>query len=226
MQSMLLAVLLVSALFAPAPRTVDRPPVPDDPFSPAVDTRLAGPLRLLADVHDHDGQPIGQQYAGLVTALNLTLVVAELRPGLAGRYTIPTRMVTISEAAMNEDPRFVAAALAHEIKHADDADFVQIGMLDAGCLEIEARGFEAQVLVARAFWPDGVPQRTDFERELASLVDLYQHGGLGALQGWVTQHPGYQQMCARATMHQTGAPAPDELSPPETAPADLIADAV
>jgi hypothetical protein len=187
-------ILLALLLFATAldPFT----PPPGDPFTPApIDERLVEPLRLLSEVRDRDGQPIGEQYAMLVTALNLTLAVADLRPGLAGSYNIPSRTVTISEAALAEDPRFVAAALAHEVKHADDADFVGLGLLEPDCVTVEARGFEAQAQIARAIWPDGLPTRTDFERELNMLVGLHEQGGLDAIRAWVAQHPGYQQAC-------------------------------
>ena len=114
---------------------------------------------------------------------------------MAGSYNIPTRTVTIAEAALREDPKFVAAALAHEIKHADDADFVGLGLLTADCLEIEARGFDVQAEIARAFWQDRLPTRTTFEQELATLVSIRERGGLDAIRGWVGQHPGYQQAC-------------------------------
>lgn len=198
MYGLLLAFLLLTT--APGPFTPAQDPFtppPGDPFTPApIDPSLEAPLRLLAEVRDRDGQPVGEQYATLVRTIGLTLEVRELRPGLAGSYNIPTRTVTISEAAHKEDPRFVAAALAHEIKHADDADFVSLGLLAPDCLEIEARGFEVQAQIARAFWPDHLPTRTDFERELALLVDLREKGGLDAIRGWVAAHPGYRQACA------------------------------
>ncbi len=197
MHGLLLAIMLLSALAAPLTQPTDPfTPPPGDPFTPApIDPRLDEPLRLLSEVRDRDGQPIGEQYAGLVRALNLALTVRELRPGLAGSYNIPTRTVTIAEASLAEDPRFVAAALAHEVKHADDADFVGLGLLDADCLEVEARGFEVQAQVARAFWPDTLPTRTPFEQELAMLVGLRDQGGLAAIRDWVAGHPGYQQAC-------------------------------
>jgi hypothetical protein len=202
MHRCLLAALLLSALLVTrTPALARQPPdpfspPPDTPFAPApIDGRLDEPLRLLAEVRDRDGDAIGEQYVLLVKALNLTLMVGDLRPGLAGSYNIPTRTVTIAEAALREDPRFVAAALAHEIKHGDDADFVGLGLLAADCLEIEARGFDVQAQVARAFWPDKLPTRTPFEQELAALVGIREHGGLDAIRAWVARHPGYQQAC-------------------------------
>ena len=205
----LLALLLLTIHAFPAtalaqPADPFTPP-PDAPFAPApIDGRLDEPLRLLAEVRDRDGDAIGEQHALLVRALNLTLRVAELRHGLAGSYNIPTRTVTIAEASLAEDPRFVAAALAHEIKHADDADYVGLGLLPADCIEIEARGFDVQAQIARAFWHDALPTRTPFEQELAALVAMRERGGLPALRDWVAGHPGYQQSCT------VSAGVPDE----------------
>ena len=201
MNGLLLALLLLALLGAPPTTALAQPtdqftPPPGDPFKPApIDGRLDEPLRLLAEVRDRNGDAIGEPYVLLVRALNLTLTVGALRPGLAGSYNIPSRTVTIAEAFLAEDPRFVAAALAHEIKHADDADFVGLGLLAADCLEIEARGFDVQAQIARAFWPDTLPTRTAFEQELAMLVDLRHQGGLDAIRAWVARHPGYQQAC-------------------------------
>jgi hypothetical protein len=204
----LLMVLTVPALAAPEP-----PPEPPDPTGSTVDPRLREPLLMLAEVRDRNGQAVGQQYTAVMDGMILTLAVGELGPGLAGQYTPATHTVTIGEAALAEDQRFVATALAHELKHADDADLVGLGLLDADCVGLEARGFEAQVLVARAFWPDGLPRRTDFEQSLAGLVDLYGQGGLDALTGWVGQHPGYQQMCASAGLPATSGSILDEFVP-------------
>jgi hypothetical protein len=197
MYAVLLAFLLHTSSFGPF--QVQQGPFdpPGDPFVQApIDPRLQEPLRLLSEVRDRDGQAIGQQYALLVQALHLTLEVRPLREGLAGNYNIPSHTVTISDAAIGEDPKFVAAALAHEIKHGDDADYVRIGLLDANCLEIEARGFDAQAQIARAFWPGTLPTRTDFEREQANLVKLRDRGGLDAIRSWVAGQPGYKQECA------------------------------
>jgi hypothetical protein len=201
MHGRLLTLLLLLILTAPPTKALAQPPgpftpPPDVPFAPApIDGRLDESLRLLAEVRDRNGDAVGEQYALLVRALNLTLRVADLRPGLVGSYNIPTRTVTIAEASLAEGPRFVAAALAHEIKHADDADFVSLGLLAADCLEIEARGFDVQAQISRAFWPDALPTRTAFQQELAALVGIRERGGLDAIRDWVGQHPGYQRAC-------------------------------
>ena len=188
----------------------------------AADRAEAEALARDADLGDLDnlrlhGVAIGEQYTLLVRALNLTLRVGELRHGLAGTYTIPTRTVTIAEESLGEDPRFVAAALAHEIKHADDADFVGLGLLSADCLEIEARGFDVQAQIARAFWHDALPARTAFELENVEPildVDGQDVRGSGAhhpfFLAWGLRlprgyHPTGPQPSARARPSETGS---------------------
>jgi hypothetical protein len=88
--------------------------------------------------------------------------------------------VTIAEAALAEDPGFIAAALAHRLRHASDADLVAVGLLEPDCLERGARGFEAQAQIARALWPDELPSGTWLEREQAAPVMERDRAGLEA----------------------------------------------
>jgi hypothetical protein len=162
----------------------------------AVDPRLAEPLRFLAGARDRDGQPIGAYYARLVTATGLTLEVAELEPEEIGRYRVSTRTVMIAERALAEDPRFVAAALAHELRHASDRDLEELGLLDPDCPEREARGFEAQAQIARALWPEKLPAGTWLERELAGLVRTYERDGINGIRAHLAEDAAYLEMCA------------------------------
>jgi hypothetical protein len=157
-----------------------------------VDPRLAEPLRLLAELHDGDGRPIGAEYARLPDILHLTLVVSPLPQGTGGHYEPRTRTVTIVEALLGEDPRVLAAGLAHEVKHASDFDLVAVGLLPADCAELEARAFEAQAIVARAFWPDELSSGTDWEKGLGMVVRAYEAGGLDGRRAMVESVPGYQ----------------------------------
>jgi hypothetical protein len=168
-----------------------------------VDPRLAEPLRLLAEAHDAGGQPIGARYASLVTALHLTLELAELESEQAGRYHAPTHTVTIAEAALAEDPRFIAAALAHKLRHASDADLIAVGLLEPDSLERETRGFEAQAVVARKLWPDELPSGTRRERELAALVRLYEREGPDGIRAHLARDAAYLEVCAGLTAGST-----------------------
>jgi hypothetical protein len=180
-----------------------------------VDPRLAEPLRLLRDARVSSGEPIGREYALIVEGSQPRLIVEPMRPGLAGRYHVPSRTVAIAEAALAEDPRFVAAALAHELKHVDDADLVSLGLLEPDCLELEARGFAAQATIARAFWPDELPHGTDFERELAALVRLHDREGIDGIRTHLARESAYLEACGTSrrgsgeTAAATGRQRPD-----------------
>lgn len=142
-----------------------------------VDPCLDEALQLLAalQVHDASGQPIGPCYASLPNSLSLTLMIAEM--------------------LLVEDQRAVEAGLVHELRHASDFDLIAVGLLEPDCVELEARAFEAQAIVTRAFWPDDLPSGSDWEKGLAMNVATYESGGLDALRTRVGQTAGYRREC-------------------------------
>ena len=162
-----------------------------------VDPRLAEPLRLLADVRDARGEPVGAEYAELPRALSLTLRVAALPPRAGGHYNPRARTVTMAEALLSEDPRVLAVGLVHELRHATDLDQQALGLLSTDCLTWEARAFESQAIVARALWPEQLPDGTEWERGIAATVQLHEQGGITALRAWLEEGQAYQRMCAQ-----------------------------
>src|SRR5689334_2483836 len=96
-----------------------------------IDPRLAEPLHVLADLRDASGQPISEPYGQMPDALHLTLAVRPLPRGAGGVYQPGRRTVTMAEALMGEDPRVIAAGLAHEMHHAGDFDLIAAGQLTA-----------------------------------------------------------------------------------------------
>jgi hypothetical protein len=64
------------------------------------------------------------------------------------------------------------------------------------CLEIEARGFEAEATVVRAFWPDVLPSTTDREHGLTSMVEAYERDGLAGLRAGLERNGVYENDCA------------------------------
>jgi hypothetical protein len=125
----------------------------------------------------------------------VTLVVAPMQPRAGGHYDPRTRTLTMAEAMLAEDPRVVAAGLVHELQHAGDFDLIAVGLLDHDCVEFEARAFEAQARVTRAFWPDELPSGTDWEKGLALTVMIYEQDGLDGLRAKVGEDAGYQERC-------------------------------
>lgn len=155
-----------------------------------VDPRLVGPLRLLAELHAaHADIP---DYSRFPDILHVTLKVAPLPVLAGGHYEPRTHTLTMAEALLDEDPRVMAAGLAHELQHASDFDLIAVGLLDRNCPEVEVRAFEAQAIVTRALWPDELPTGSDWERGLAMIATAYEDGGTDGLRGMVERMPGYQ----------------------------------
>jgi hypothetical protein len=113
-----------------------------------------------------------------------------------GFYNVKTRTVTVAEALLTEDSRPPAVGLVHELRHAADLDQVVGGLRSRDCLDWEARAFEAQAIVARAFWPHQLPEATDWERGISMTVRMYEQGGIDAIRAWLEQNQEYERMCA------------------------------
>lgn len=123
--------------------------------------------------------------------LHVTLRVAPL-PERAGDYEPSTRTLTTAEALLSEDPRVMAAGLAHELTHASDFDLIAVGLPKPDGAELEVRAFEAQAIVTRVFWPDELPGGTDWEKGLTMVVMAYEAGGVDGIRAVVVAMPGYQ----------------------------------
>jgi len=165
-------------------------------FSATVDPRLVEPLRLLAEIGDRGGAPGGAFYARVPDALSLTLRVRPLPEGTDARYDRDRRTVIVAESMLAEDPRLVAVILSHELRHAADLEWIAQGAIKLDCLEFEARGFEVEATVARAFWPDSLPDSTDLERDLAANVEGYERGGIDDIRARLVAEGVYGEPCA------------------------------
>jgi hypothetical protein len=162
----------------------------------SVDPRLEEPLRLLAEVRHANGDLVATEYVQRARDPRITMVVWDLPPGQSALHNAATRMITVAPSALSEDPRILATILAHELRHSLDLEAVDRGELGPDCMLLEARAFEAQVIVARAFWPDEVPAGTSVEREVAGWVGTYENGGLAAMLDRLDRAAVYQAACA------------------------------
>jgi len=155
-----------------------------------VDLRLAGPIGLLAELHATHPE-IPPDYSRSPGISHLTLRVAPLPQRAGGHYDQRTRTLTMAETLLGEDPRIMAAGLAHELTHASDFDLIALGLLERECAEPEVRAFKAQAIVTRGMWPDELPTGTDWERGLAMIVKAYEAGGAEGLRAMVAGTPVY-----------------------------------
>jgi hypothetical protein len=161
-----------------------------------VDPRLEEPLRLLAEVRDANGDPVGIEYVQRARDPRITLVVWNLSPGQSALHNSATRMITVAPSALSEDPRIVATILAHELRHSLDLESVEIRELEPDCMLLEAQAFEAQAIVARAFWPLELPAATEVERTVSSWVSTQESGGIPAITARLAGDAMYDEVCA------------------------------
>jgi len=154
------------------------------------DPRLEEPLRLLAEVRDRDGELVGTPYVARARDPKVALLVWDLPEGHAGRHIGGTWGIKIAKAMLYEDPRAIATVLVHELRHSIDLEDGVSGTWHPDCTYLEARAYEDQAIVARAFWPDELPSGTVFERDLAAWVRTYEAGNL------LVENPSYQPGCA------------------------------
>jgi hypothetical protein len=164
-----------------------------------VDPRLAEPLFLLGGVqvvlHNTLGEPLGKTLANRARSPLVTIVVESVDSGFFAHYNRTTRTITVSEALAAEDPRVVASALAHELQHSFDIDMAMFGVVAGDCLTIEARGFEAQAVVARELYGDELPHGTEYERDLSAIVRRYERLGVDGYRAWLADDLSYRQTC-------------------------------
>ncbi|HET6318110.1 MAG TPA: hypothetical protein VFG86_16775 [Chloroflexota bacterium] len=105
-----------------------------------------------------------------------------MSPGVYARYSVARHVVEIDEHWADADPSTLAAVIAHETTHAEDAvsGFLSSGG-SASCVDSEIRAFRASAL----FWIDqygsaGKAQaRDDLERQLNLIADRQQRDPRG-----------------------------------------------
>ena len=103
---------------------------------------------------------MGAEYAERAASRFVSVEVAQVRGDGVASYDIHRRTVTVAETALDEDPRMVAAVLAHELRHSIDIDLALLGFVPGDCLTIEARGFATQAVVGRELYGGELPSAT------------------------------------------------------------------
>jgi len=144
------------------------------------DQRLVDALTLL-DANPHTN--------GLREVLDSNQVHIQFVPmanGIYARYSVARHVVEIDDKWANADTRTLAAVIAHEATHAQDA---VSGNLSAGgsdaCIDSEIRAFRTAALFwIDRFGPKGkADAEDDLERQLNLIADrqLHDADGLGDL---------------------------------------------
>jgi len=120
--------------------------------------------------------------------------VGPLPKGTSGRYTPVLNTIVVNAAAMDEDPRAIAAVIVHELTHAGQVKILGEGG-ERDCVHMEVDAFRVQSLARSAFWEDDPPAGTGLERELSWIAHIVATDGEPGLYKLVVDTPGYQQEC-------------------------------
>jgi hypothetical protein len=158
---------------------------------PPFDQRVDGALVLL------DASPATTQLRGILESNRVAVHFVPMAPGVYARYSVARHTIEIDDRWMDGDQVTLAAVIAHEATHAQDAvsGYLTSGGANA-CIDSEVRAFRTSAL----FWIDTygatgkVNPLNELDRQLNSVADRQQRDPLG-LEDLVRQT--YVQQCAR-----------------------------
>jgi hypothetical protein len=157
---------------------------------PAVDQRVLGSLSLL------ESSPATDQLRTVLDTNGVSVRFVTMAPGVYARYSVTRHVIEIDERWTEADQATLAAVIAHEATHAQDAvsGYLATGGTSA-CIDSEVRAFRTSAL----FWLDvygraGKAEPIDeLERQLNSIAERQLRDPLG-LEDLVKQT--YSQQCA------------------------------
>jgi hypothetical protein len=157
---------------------------------PAYDPRVTDALSLL------DASPATNQLRGVLDGNHVDVRFVPMAPGVYARYSVGRHVIEIDDRWMDTDDVTLAAVIAHEATHAEDAvsGYLARGGATA-CIESEVRAFRTSAL----FWiaeygPAGKPEAlNELDRQLNSIADRQLRDPQG-LENLVRQT--YSQQCS------------------------------
>jgi hypothetical protein len=157
---------------------------------PSYDPRVANALSLL------ESSPATSQLRSVLDTNHIDVRFVPMAPGVYARYSVGRHVIEIDDRWMDADEVTLAAVIAHEATHAQDA---VSGYLASGgttaCIESEVRAFRTSAL----FWvgeygvggkPDAL---SELDRQLNSIADRQLRDPQG-LENLVRQT--YSQQCS------------------------------
>ncbi len=157
---------------------------------PAYEPRVERALTLL------DANEATAQLRGVLDNNRVAVNYMPMGPGVYARYSVARHVIEIDDRWMETDEITLAAVIAHEATHTQDA---VSGYLSSGgasaCIDSEVRAFRASAL----FWLDQygaagkVAPLNDLERQLNSIADRQVRDPQG-LEALVRQT--YTQQCS------------------------------
>jgi hypothetical protein len=138
---------------------------------PYYDERVTSALDLLAT------RPETADLRQVLDANHVGVQFSPMAPGMYARYSVQRRTIEIDSRWTDAEPETLAAVLAHEATHAQDAvsGYLATGGASA-CIDSEVRAFRASARFWLAvFGPSGKPEPTsDLERQLNLIAQREQ----------------------------------------------------
>jgi len=157
---------------------------------PVRNTHVNSALSLL------DANPSTTHLRQVLDSNRVAIQFVPMAPGVYARYSVVRHVVEIDDRWRDGDETTLAAVIAHEATHAQDAvsGYLSSGGADA-CIDSEVRAFRASALFwIAAYGPGGkVDPRTELDRQLNAVAERQLHDPLG-LEDLVRQT--YVQQCA------------------------------
>ena len=158
---------------------------------PTYDARTQTALDLL------DASPATDQLRAVLEANRVAIRFQPMAPGVYARYSVSRHVIEVDSRWMDTDAVTLAAVLAHEATHAQDAvsGYLSSGRSSA-CIDSEIRAFRTSAL----FWLDtfGIGGKVspvdDLERQLNSIAE-HQVKDPHGLEDLVRST--YSQQCAQ-----------------------------
>jgi hypothetical protein len=154
------------------------------------DQRMLGTLALL------DADPTTNQLHAVLDSNRVIVRFVTMAPGVYARYSVARHVIEIDDRWVDTDDVTLAAVIAHEATHAQDA---VSGYLSSGgasaCIDSEVRAFRTSALFwLRQYGRIGkVDPQNELERQLNSIADRQLRDPVG-LDDLVRQT--YSQQCA------------------------------
>jgi hypothetical protein len=140
------------------------------------DHRVVGALDLL------DSTPATNRLRGVLDANRVRIQFVPMAPGIYARYSVVRHVVEIDQRWIDVDTTTLAAVLAHEATHAEDAvnGYLASGGA-AACIDSEIRAFRTSA----QFWIElfGGPGKPDAEGDLDRQLNLIAERQLRDPQG-------------------------------------------
>jgi hypothetical protein len=143
-----------------------------------------------------DSVPSTSALRGVLATNQVEVHFTAMAPGVYARYSVARRVIEIDDRWTDSDTVTLAAVIAHEATHAQDAvsGFLASGGASA-CIDSEVRAFRTSAL----FWiaeygPAGKPDAvSDLDKQLNSIADRQAHDP-STLEALVRQT--YSQQCS------------------------------